>query len=335
MAQNRKLGKLVIGTMAVVAALGSVAAKAEVSEFSVGIQNGLAYTPFMVMRDQKLVEKHAKVLGVEVSAKYVNLQTPDMIQKGLIGNQVQFGGAGPTTLIQMAESFANGQSKFDAKTVGAVVAMPIRFVTTEDVTSFCDVKGRIAVTALQTSVQALNLEELSDKFCGNPKKLDKLTVGMKHPLAMQALLTGAITTHFGNAPFDQMELDQKAVKTKSLVSSYQIAGKKSFIYVVGSEAFRVANPKVQQAFVEAFEEAQEFVNSNRAQAAEIYIRAEKPMEDAKDILAQFNSPEITFSTTPVGLEFDAYFMFDRTKVVTHKFTLKDLAFPNLWNRKGS
>ena len=57
----------------------------------IGIQNGVAYIPLHVMQAKGLVEKHAKALGVAVTAEIKNLGQAAFVRDALLADQIQFG----------------------------------------------------------------------------------------------------------------------------------------------------------------------------------------------------------------------------------------------------
>ena len=85
---------------------------------------------------------------------------------------------------------------------------------------------------------------------------------MPHPDAMVALLSGsgAITAHFASPPFLYHEKAKPGLH--SVLSNYELLGGKATFNVVWSTSkFHDANPKAYGAFVAAFEEATNFINT--------------------------------------------------------------------------
>ena len=83
-----------------------------------------------------------------------------------------------------------------------------------------------ALPAVKISVQALTLQMAAEKQLGADKFgiLDRQTVSMPHPEAMQALLSGRteITSHFASMPF--LWIEEKDPKVRTILSSYDVVG---------------------------------------------------------------------------------------------------------------
>ena len=93
--------------------------------------------------------------------------------------------------------------------------------TIKDFTS----SDRIALPAVKASIQALLLQMAASQAFGEDKHaaLDHLTVGLSHPQAIAALLSGTeITAHFAASPFQDQELIDRRVRR--LLNSYDILG---------------------------------------------------------------------------------------------------------------
>ncbi len=300
-------------------------------------QNGWAYTPLYIMQDQGLVEKHAKLAGVDLKAEFRNLGSPGVIRDALIAGQVQFGAVGVPTLIQMHDKTAG-----DIKAVGNIVSLPMFLNTNDDkIKNVCDYKdsnGKIALPTVKSSVQAVTLQMASVKLCKlEPFALDSKTVSMTHPDGMASLLSGnsEVTGHFTSPPFQHVELEEGKGKVRKLLSSYEVlGGKTSFILLVGSEKWKTSHAKEYDVIVKAFEEAQSIASNSKKVAAETYVKIEKPKESVADVLAQMNSDDVLFDVTPSYIATYADFMFN-VKTVKNKADWKALSFPNLHSKNGS
>ena len=88
--------QLLLAVSSVVAGgLGSPVARAEVTEVRFARQLGLGYLQFYIMQEQKLVEKHAKALGLgEITTSYHPLGTPTALTDALLSGSVDVVGIG-------------------------------------------------------------------------------------------------------------------------------------------------------------------------------------------------------------------------------------------------
>ena len=79
-------------------------AAAEVTELRIGKQYGLPYIQFVIMEDQKLIEKHAKAAGLgDVKVEWATLGGPAQLNDGIISGAIDIAGVGLPNLITMWE----------------------------------------------------------------------------------------------------------------------------------------------------------------------------------------------------------------------------------------
>lgn len=327
------LKSMVRGTLAAAIICAATAVQAEVSSISIGVQHGVAYLPLQVVGINHLVEKHAKLLGIPLTATVINLGQAGMIRDALIAGQIQFGVAGPPTLVTMHD-----KTKGDIKAIGAVVSVPIYLNTANPkIKKVCDFGegDKIALPTIKSSVQAVTLQMAAKKQCGDPFKVDSFTVGMTHPDGYNALMSGMVSTHMTTPPYSFAELEKGKGKIRLILNSYDVLGAKStLVLLLGSDKFRQENPKVYQAMRDALEEGEAFVRQKPKEAAAIYLKVEKSKETYAEVMKQIASPEIVYTTTPIALGKYAKFMFDIGTVKTD-YSWKDLSMPDLQAKKGS
>lgn len=317
-------------TMALIGAF-TAPAFAEVAEINFAYQTGWAYLPLHVMKEQKLVEKHAKALGVDVKANYKTLGTPAMINDAMLANNIDYGAVGIPSLITL-----NDKTKGQYKAIGTIVSLPMYLNTTTNYKSICDFKegDKIALPSVKVSVQAVTLQMAAKQQCGDPFKLDKFTTSSTHPDGYTSLISGNIQGHFTSPPFQYIEL--KDPKVHKMISSYDVlGGKTSFISLVGKESFTKENPKVAQAISEALQESQSWIQKNNWEATKLYFTVETPKnEDMNDVMKQLASNEVEFTSIPQGIGKYSDFM-NQIGTIKSKPTWKDLTFPYVHDKKGS
>jgi NitT/TauT family transport system substrate-binding protein len=199
-------------------------------------------------------------------------------------------------------------------------------------------KDKIALPAIKVSFQALNLEMAAAKEFGpdHYDKLDGLTVSMKHPDGMAALLSGAneITAHFTSPPFQYQELEHAGIH--KVLDSYSIVGgPHTFTVVWASGKFREQNPGIYKAFLAAFNEAIDEINRDKAKAADHYIEWTKYRGRRDLVLKVLNDPLVTFTTTPHRIQPYADFMHRIGSIKVKAASWKDLFFPEAQALAGS
>ena len=315
----------------------SLPAAAEVKEIRIARQYGLGYLPLIVAERQHLIEKHAKAVGLgDVKVTWATLGGGSATNDALLSGNVDYVSSGVAPLV-MLWAKSNG----NVKGLAALDTSPL-FLNTNNpniksIRDFND-KDRIALPAVKVSIQAIVLQMAAAKAFGteNYARLDRLTVSMKHPDAMAALLSGKseIDAHLTSPPFMFQELDNKRVRT--VLNSYDVlGGPHTFNVISTTKTFYDANPKVNRVVLEAIEEADEFIRKNRKAAAEIYVKSSGTRESFGDLLAQLNNPALGYSTTPTNVSKFADFMQQTGTIKVKPHSWKDLFFPLVHDKKGS
>ena len=308
------------------------------AEIKVAQQYGISYLPLMIMEEQKLIEKQAKALGVDVSVGWAKFAGGNVMNDALLSNSLQFASGGVAPMITL---WSRTRGNLDVKAVAAINSMPIylnsRNPAVKSIKDFTE-KDKIALPAVKVSVQALTLQMAADKAFGEGQygRLDPLTVSMAHPDAQIALLSGQseINAHFSSPPFQYQQLRNPAIHT--VVNSYDVLGGRStFNLVWTTSKFRAENPRLYEAFVKALDEATAFINKDKKSAAEAYLRISKDKDSVQEILGMLNDPLIVFTTTPENVMKYVDFMAKTGAIKAKPESWKDLFFPNVYDLSGS
>lgn len=320
------------------AILAPAKARAEATEVRFAKQYGIAYLQLMVMEDHKLVEKYAKEAGVPLKDVSWNTFTGGAaVNDALISGAVDLVGGGIGAFVTL---WSRTKGIMDVKAVGGLVKMPMflnsRNPNVKSIKDLTD-KDRIALPAVRISPQAVTLQAAAAKMFGdeNFAKFDPLTVTLGHPDAMQALTVGSseITAHFTTPPYQYQELRIPGVHT--ILNSYDVWGPQTATIVWASSKFVDANPKLYAACTKALDEATDWINKNKREAAELYLRMSKDKEPVDNIVKMLNDPQIEFSTTPQNLMAFVNFKHRTGTMKVVPATWKDLFFPNAHSLSGS
>jgi len=314
------------------------AAFAEMAEIKVAKQYGISYLPLMLMEDGKLIEKHAKLAGVDVTVTWATFAGGNVMNDALLSSslQVASGGVGPLVTL-----WSRTRGNLDVRGIAALNSMPLMLVTrnpnVKSVKDFTD-KDKIAMPAVKISVQALALQMAAEQAFGSGQqnRLDSLTISMAHPDAMQALLSGQseVNAHFGSPPFQYQELAR--AEMHAVLNNYDVmGGAVTFNVVWTTEKFRSENPKLYDAFVKALDDATEQIGRDRHAAAVAYLRVSKDKDSVENIEKMLNDPAIVFTTTPQSTQKFAEFMAKTGAIKTKPESWKDLYFPNVHALPGS
>lgn len=323
---------------ALAASLWSPGAEAQVKIVRLAKQFGISYLPLTIMEDKKLLEEQAQKLGVEVKTEWLQLSAGSPMNEALISGNLDFasGGVGPLLTI-----WSRTRANLKVKGVAAINSMPIWLTTINpDVKTIKDFteKDRIALPAVKVSIQAVTLQMAAEQAFGPGQhgRLDTLTVSMSHPDGMAAMMSGRseVTGHFTSAPFQYQELADPRVR--KVVDSYDVlGGPHTFNVVWASTRFRDENPKIVEAFVAALDEAVKFINANRKEAAEIWVRAENSRMPAAEAERIIRLPENEWTMTPKKVMAYADFMSRNGLIPARPESWKDLFFPEVHGLPGS
>lgn len=311
--------------------------RAEVKEVRLAKQYGLGYLPLIIMEEHRLIEKHAKAAGLgDIKVSWATLGGGGAVNDALLSGSVDYIASGVAPLVVLWD-----KSKGAVKGVSSLISTP-NYLNTNNpavktIRDFTD-KDRIGLPTVKVSIQAIILQMAAAKEFGQEHyaKLDKLTVTMKHPDAMAALLSGKseITGHLTSPPFMFQELDDKRVRT--VFSSYDVlGGPHTFNVFTTTKAFHDKNPKTYAAVFAALEEAIAYINKNKRPAAEIYQKASKTKESLDDLIKQINHPTVSYTTTPLNISRFSDFMYRTGTIKTKANSWKDLFFPNVHGKQGS
>ena len=330
------LAAMMLGALVV----GVAPARAETNEVRAAQQFGLSYLGLMIMEDSKLVEKHAKAMGLgDITVTWAKLGGPGAMNDALLSGSLDFATGGVPSLITLW-SKTHGTPN-EVRGVGALNSMPVDLVTSNpsvrSIRDFTD-QDKIAVTTVKVSTQALLLQMAAAKEFGeqNYAKLDPLTVSLPHPDAMTALLAGSgtITAHFSSPPFQYQEVARPGIR--KILNNYEILGGPATFNVVWSTTkFRDANPKTYAAFVAALDEATATINRDKRAAAEVYKRMSGTKETVDELLKMMEDPLVEYTLTPKSTMKTAEFMAKVGTIKEKPSSWRDLFFPNVHPLQGS
>ncbi|HYC47337.1 MAG TPA: ABC transporter substrate-binding protein [Burkholderiales bacterium] len=314
---------------------------AERTEVRIVQQFGLSYLPLHVAVDRKLIEKHAKAAGLgDIKITLSKLGSGAAVNDALISGSVDVALGGTTVLMNLWDKSKGGRG--DIKGIMAFCDTPMVIVTIDPrIKSIRDYRegDRIAMTAARGTHHSISLQMAAAKEFGmeNRTKLDNLTVGMSHPDAMIAMLSGKheVKSHSATVPFLQQELADPRVHR--VLSSYDVAGgRHTLIVAYGATRWKNENPRTYAAVVAGLEEAMAFINANKRAAADIYLKAEKTKLSADEIHKMLlDENTIYFSPTPSKVMVWADYMVKVGLLQNKPSSWKDFFFENVHDKPGS
>jgi NitT/TauT family transport system substrate-binding protein len=302
-------------------------------------QFGTVFLPLDVIRDQHLVEKHGKALGLDITTEWHQLSGGAAVNDALLSGNIDIAGAGIGPFLTVWDRTLGTPS--EVKIVGALGAQPNFLLTNKaGVKSLKDFtkSDKIALPAAGISVQARILEIASEEQFGpgHAHDLDDITVTLPHPEAAAGLISGAteITGHISNSPYQEKEL--KDPKIHKLFSSYDILGGKvtpTVLYALVK--FQKESPKTFQAFVEALREATAWIAAHPKEAAQTFVRVEGSKLSPDFVASTLQEPDVAFTVAPLSSKKFADFLFRIGAIKHHPASWKDYVFQELQSEHGS
>jgi len=333
---TRGLTALVV--LAVAAMLS--AARADTNELRISRGFGIHYLPLYIMEGRKLIEKHAAQAGLsDVKVTYRMIDGGNVINDAMLSGALDIaaiGVPGFLTLWDKARTIPGREVIGLSGVGGGSVWLMTRNPKVKTLADFSD-KDRIAVPGIKTSFVAVVLQMAAAQAFGpeNYAKLDHLTVGIPHPDALAAMLSGRteITAHFCSPPFSYIEQGTPGIHR--VINSADVLGALTIIMAYTTRKFADANPKLARAFVAALDEAAAFIVANKREAARIYIdlAATKPKEE--EMMRMLDDPDTHYSVAPEGVMKYAEFMHRIGTLKAKPASWKDFFFAAVHDRPGS
>ncbi|HVO87369.1 MAG TPA: ABC transporter substrate-binding protein [Casimicrobiaceae bacterium] len=318
----------------------SAEARGEANEIRFAKQFSMGYVQFNVLEHHKLIEKHARAMGLgEVKVTWSTFNGPDAMNTALLSDQVDVVAGGVPGLVTLWSKTAGTAQ--EVRGISALSSQPFLLNTrnagVKSIRDFSDA-DRIAVPTVGVSVQAVTLQMACAQTFGKSSynRLDKLTVSMSPPDATVALLTGSglVSSAFSVPPFQQQQLENPAIHT--VLNSFDVlGGSHSFTVAWTSRKFHDANPKLYRALLDALAEATQVLNADKRAAAALWIEDSKsklPLDMVYSVLA---GTQVKWTLVPENTMKYASFMKDVGSIKTAPSSWKDLFFPEIQGEPGS
>ncbi len=313
---------------------------AQVPEIRLVRQFSMGYLQFNVMDHHKLIEKHARALGIpEVKVSWLRINGPAAVNEALLSGSVDVGAGGVPGLLVLW-SRTRGTPN-EVRGISALSSQPFLLNTRKEaIKTLADIKegDRIALPSVKVSVQAIVLQMAAAKTFGpeNFGKFDPLTVSMSPPDSTIALLSGGgeISLVFGVPPFQQQQLDKPGIHT--VLNSYEVLdGSHTFTAAWTSARFRDRNPVLYKALVAALTEATEMVNRDKRAAAALWIE-DSELKLALDMVERIVAgPQVRYTLVPENTTKFAKFMHATGQMRVDPQSWRDYFFPEIHGLDGS
>ncbi len=280
-------------------------------EVKIGIGYGIAFLPIFICSELRLVEKRAKVEGLDLDATYHRISGSSEMQDAVLSGSVDIGVLGPqAVLIAWEQAKGTPQQIFG---LAGVTTLPLALLSNRpSIRSVKDFKpdDRIAMPAL-VSPQMYALQMAAEKAFGPGQhdRLRPLVVAMPHPQAYKALMSReAVTAYFAPPPFTQMAMRSGHISTV-LTSEDAFGGKMSFLVAAATKGYLDENPKIAAVITGALDEAIRIIKEDPGQAAQIFLKQEPSqtlnLAEVEGLLAELRND---FGIDVHGIKTSAEFM---------------------------
>ena len=328
--------------LAALIVLAQPAARAQTKELRIGVQYGLGYLPLYVARDAGLFEKHMRAQGIDpVPVRIVNFTGGPQIQDGLLSQTLDIGAGGVTVmLITYDKTRGGGDNEMLGLT--ALSSAPYELWTVDasfkSLRDLSSQQHKIGLPAAKVSVPAIFLQMASEQINGSGKQaaFDPMTVSLAQPDGVISLLAGGSTvdSYLFAPPFSE-QMREKPNARRVWSSNELFGGPITALTTWTTTRFHRENPKLAIAFIAAIRDAIALIQTDKAKAAAIYVKAE-PTKLPTDYFAKLlGEPEVRFTLAPENSMKIAEYL---TRVGTLKpqpTDWKDYYFPQLHAEHGS
>lgn len=299
---------------------------------------GVGFLPLLVMEQKGLVEQKAREAGIaNLKVEWIKLGGPALVNDLLLSGAADVVAAGPPAFITLWD---RTRGNLGVKGIAAMTSIPMYLNTrAPHLKSLRDLgpTDRIAITSVKVSIPAIIMQMAAIKEFGAAEyaRYDKYTVGLTHPDALIALMSGRadITAHFASPPFHQRE--RKAADVRTILTSNDVMGGPStFTMLYTTSKFHDANPKVYGAFLKGLQEAIAFINADKRAAAQVFLDLEGQGMKLDEVLEVLSDPDIRYTTSPESLMKYADFMASVGSVKARPAAWQEMFFPAIHAQPG-
>ena len=315
-------------------------ARAEVPEVRFARQFSMGYLQFNVIEHEKLIQKHAALLGIpDVKVTGVRFNGPSMMNDALLSDSVDIVGGSPNGMFALWAK-TTGTPR-EVRAISALVTLPYVITSTDpDIKTIADLGKckKIPVPSLKVSSPAVSVQMAAAKLYGMKEvaRFDPLTVVMSPADATVALLSGAgeINCSVALPPFMQYQL--KDPKVHTVATSFDLSGgPTTYTLAYTSAKFRDSNPKLYQAVYDAMVEATDRVAKDIQTAARYWIEDSDSKLTVDFVASAGSGKDVKWTMIPEATMQQAQFMFDVGTIKVKPKDWKDYFFPEAYGLPGS
>ncbi|MDR3538961.1 MAG: ABC transporter substrate-binding protein [Acetobacteraceae bacterium] len=315
-------------------------ARAEVPEVRIARQFSMGYLQFNVIEHEKLIQKHAALLGIpEVKVTAFRFNGPAAMNDALLSDSVDIVGGSPHGMFTLW-SRARGTAQ-EVRAISALVTLPFAITSSDpEIRTIADL-GRcrkIPVPSVKVSSPAVAVEMAAAQLFGikDYAHFDAATVTMSPADATVALLTGSgdVNCVVALPPYLQQQLEHPNIHV--VANSYDLmGGQTTFTVAYTSKRFHDRDPKLYQAVYDALAEATDFVNQDVRRASQYWIEDSGSKLSVDFVAAAGGGRDVHWTMVPEATMRGAAFMADVGTIKVRPQSWKDYFFPEAYGLPGS
>lgn len=290
--------------LAAATAFTALPAAAEKLRIASGI--GILFAPIHIMKEAKLLEKHAEAAGVDLELDMLSFPSGSAVTDALLSSNVDIVTAGLSNALLLWS-----RTREDVKALAAVSGTKSVLVTKDpEVETLADYTetNRISVTSLKVSNQAIYLAMALDEEFGDPEKFDPMMVQLGFTDAVQAMLNprGPIDSMFAGPPYYQQLLKEPGMR--AVLTTLDVAGPATNLLAFTTSGYHAAHPEEIAIFLSALAEAQRMINEQPVEAAALYLQSTGERFSPEEFAEMFEEEGNVFQSIPLGVHHTAAFM---------------------------
>ena len=327
-------------TCAAGTAFAPVTVVAQVPEVRIARQYSMGYLQFNVIEHEKLIQKHAAMLGIpEVKVTSFRFNGPAAMNDALLSDSVDIVGGSPHGMLTIWSRTRNTPQEIRA--ISALVTLPFAITSRDpEIKTIADLGscGKIPVPSIKVSSPAIAVEMAAAQLYGIKEfaRFDPLTVTMSPADATIALLSGSggVNCTVALPPFLQQQLEHKEIHV--VANSYDLmGGRNTYTVAYTSKRFHDRDPRLAQAVYDALAEATDHLNADVRPGSAYWIEDSDSKLSVDFVAAAGSGPQVQWTMVPEKTMNAAQFMAEVGTIKVKPESWKDYFFPEAYGLPGS
>lgn len=305
--------------LSITACGGSKDEAAGTEKLAIAYQSSIAYAPLLVMKEQKLIEKH---YGKELEIDWQELANGAAINEAFTAGTLDIGamGVGPAITGVMAG--------LPYKIFAGLSSQPYAVLTNqEDIKTLKDIKSDdiVAITGLGSQPHVL-LAMAAKAELGDAKALDSNLQVLPNADGFTSIKSGAVQCHMVISPYNFMEEKEENIHEIEISKDVWPNGN-TFIVAVASEKLK-ENTALYEAVCKATEEAMTYIEENPEQTAKI-LAAGYPDATEEEILSWMADERSNYTTKLQGVMDLSNFMVEEGFLEKGPSDVSEIVYDNV------